>query len=234
MSEQSRERRIEHVSAKDGYDRWAEIYDTDGNALVALDDEVVPRLLDPRDVKDRDVLELACGTGRHTIRLADAGARLTAVDFSRGMLDVAKKRLEGREVTFGEADLRARLPFADATFDVALCCLAVEHIEHLDPAFREVRRVLRPGGTFVLSDMHPAMRLRGNYASFDDAKDGTDVRVEGYEHPVVTYVTAALGAGFRIDALEEHKGSEDLVKKTARAAKYVGWPMLFAMRTTAV
>lgn len=228
----SREKRVEHVSAKEGYDRWAGVYDTDGNALVALDDDVVPRLLG--EIRGKDVLELACGTGRHTIRLAEAGARLTAVDFSRGMLEVAKKRLAGahRTVTFGEADLRARLPFDDASFDLVVCCLAVEHVEDLGPVFREVRRVLRKGGAFVCSDMHPAMRLRGNYASFDD-HDGTDVRVEGYEHPIVTYVTAALGAGFRLDVLEEHKGSEALVAKTARAARYVGWPMLFAMRATA-
>ena len=242
MQEQNEEecdrdqRRIEHVGAKEGYDRWAAVYDTDGNPLIALDEAVIPRLLHARDLGDlagKDVVELACGTGRHTVRLADAGARLTAVDFSRGMLEVAKKRLEGRGVTFGEADLRARLPWDDGSFDLAVCCLAIEHIEHLEPLFREVRRVLRKGGAFVLSDMHPAMRLRGNSAAFD-TNDGTDVRLEGYEHPIVTYVTAALGAGFRIDALEEHKGSEDLVKKTGRASKYVGWPMLFAMRAMAI
>lgn len=222
------ERRVEHVSAKEGYDRWAEIYDTDGNALVALDDDVVPRLVG--DPSGKVVLELACGTGRHTLRLANAGAKITAVDFSRGMLEVAKKRLQGHDVTFGEADLRERLPYGDASFDLVVCCLAVEHVPDLGPVFREVRRVLRAGGAFVCSDMHPAMRLRGNYASFDDAQSGADVRLEGYEHPIVTYVTAALSAGLEIEMLEEHKGSDELVKKTPRAAKYVGWPMLFAMR----
>lgn len=226
-------RRIEHVGAKEGYDRWAAVYDTDGNPLIALDEAVVPRLLQMRDLEGKDVVELACGTGRHTVRLAGAGARVTAVDFSAGMLEVAKKRLEGRSVTFGEADLRARLPWPDESFDVAVCCLAIEHIEHLAPVLREIRRVLRKGGAFVMSDMHPAMRLRGNSAAFDTT-DGTDVRLEGYEHPIVSYVMAALGAGFRIDALEEHKGSEDLVKQTGRATKYVGWPMLFAMRAVAI
>lgn len=244
MQEEKRERerdatqrkgRTEHVGAKEGYDRWAAVYDTDGNPLIALDEEVVPRLLQLRDLDGKDVVELACGTGRHTVRLAGAGARVTAVDFSRGMLEVARKRLEGRSVTFGEADLRARLPWDDATFDVAVCCLAIEHIEHslVEPVFREIRRVLRRGGAFVLSDMHPAMRLRGNSAAFDTT-DGTDVRLEGYEHPIVSYVMAALGAGFRIEALEEHKGSEELVKQTGRATKYVGWPMLFAMRAVAI
>ncbi len=221
-------KRVEHVSARDGYDRWAPVYDHDGNPLVALDERVVPPLLG--DIRGRAVLELACGTGRHTVRLADAGARVTAVDFSRGMLAEAKKRLCDREVTFVEADLARPLPFPDASFDLVLCCLALEHLRDLDPLFVEVKRVLASGGAFVCSDMHPAMRLRGNQANFDDPHDGTEVRLEGFEHPVSSYVMAALGAGLRVERVEEHKGDGALADRWPRAAKYLGWPMLFAMR----
>ncbi len=223
------DKRVEHVTVREGYDRWAAVYDHDGNPLTALDDRVVPPLLG--DVRGLSVLELACGTGRHTIRLADAGARVTAVDFSRGMLAEARKRLDAHEVSFVEADLRQPLPFPDAAFDRVLCCLALEHLRDLDPLFAEVRRVLRDGGAFVCSDMHPAMRLRGNQANFDDPKDGTEVRLEGWEHPVSSYVMAAIGAGLRIDRVEEHEGDQALAERWPRATKYVGWPMLVAMRT---
>lgn len=223
------DRRVEHVNAREGYDRWAAVYDHDGNPLVALDERVVPPLLG--DVRGLSVLELACGTGRHTIRLAGGGARVTAVDFSRGMLAEAKKRLGDREVTFVEADLSQPLPFAESSFDLVVCCLALEHLRDLDPLFGEARRVLANGGAFVCSDMHPAMRLRGNQANFDDPRDGTQVRLEGFEHPVSSYVMAALRSGLRIDRVEEHKGDEALAQAWPRAAKYVGWPMLFAMRT---
>jgi malonyl-CoA O-methyltransferase len=223
------DKRVEHVTVREGYDRWAAVYDHDGNPLTALDDRVVPPLLG--DVRGLSVLELACGTGRHTIRLADAGARVTAVDFSRGMLAEAKKRLGTREVVLVEADLVQPLPFPDAAFDRVLCCLALEHLRDLDPLFAEVRRVLRDGGAFVCSDMHPAMRLRGNQANFDDPKDGTEVRLEGWEHPVSSYVMAAIGAGLRIDRVEEHEGDAALAEQWPRATKYVGWPMLVAMRT---
>jgi ubiquinone/menaquinone biosynthesis C-methylase UbiE len=72
--------RTEHVAVREGYDRWARVYDHDGNPLV--DERVVPALLG--DVARRRVADVACGTGRHTTRLADADARVTAVDFSRG------------------------------------------------------------------------------------------------------------------------------------------------------
>jgi malonyl-CoA O-methyltransferase len=170
--------RTEHVAVREGYDRWARVYDHDGNPLVALDERVVPGLLG--DVARRRVADVACETGRHTTHLADADARVTAVDFSRGMLGRARARIGGRVA-------------------------------------------------FVVTDMHPAMRLRGNQAQFDDA-DGTEVRVEGFEHPIVDYVTAALAAGLRIECLEEHEGTEELAAAWPRARKYVGWPMLFAMR----
>lgn len=221
-------KRVEHVPAREGYDRWASTYDGVDNPLVALDERVVPPLVG--DVRGARVLDLACGTGRHSIRLVDAGARVTAADFSRGMLAQARLRLAGRDVAFVEADLTERLPFDDAAFDAVLCCLAVEHVRDLGHVCREVARVLRAGGAFVWSDMHPAMRLRNNQAHFDDPRDGVEVRVEGHAHPVVSYVLAALEAGFRIERLEEHEGDDALVAVSARAAKYVGWPMLFAMR----
>ncbi len=214
--------------ANEAYDRWAAVYDRDGNPLVALDDIVVPALVG--SVNGLHIADLGCGTGRHSQRLLDGGARVTCVDFSAGMLGEAKSRLQGLNATFVEHDLRKPMPFADGTFDAVLCCLALEHVADLARFFREVRRICKGSGFVVCSDMHQAMRFRGKQASFDDPMTGIKVRVEGYEHAVSEYVTAALGAGFVIETIQEHKGDAALLVRFPRIAKYVGWPMLVTMR----
>jgi ubiquinone/menaquinone biosynthesis C-methylase UbiE len=218
---------VEHAAPREAYDRWSAVYDGEDNPLVALDERFVPPLIG--DVRGREALELACGTGRHTARLVAAGARVTAVDFSRGMLDKARQRLASSDVRFEVGDITEPLAFDAARFDFVLCCLAMEHVRDLPPLFAEVARVLRPQGRFVCSDMHPAMRLRGVQANFDDPTSATEVRVEGYEHPVADYVMAALDAGFSIERVEEHKADDALARVMPRAAKYLGWPMLVVL-----
>ena len=96
------------VSTRQGYDRWAKVYESDGNALTAMEEPVVAELLGP--VADLDLLDLGCGTGRHSLPLSEAGARVTGVDFSGGMLEVARSK--GGEVTFVEHDLTEPLPLS--------------------------------------------------------------------------------------------------------------------------
>jgi ubiquinone/menaquinone biosynthesis C-methylase UbiE len=100
-----------------------------------------------------EVLDLGCGTGRFTVPMAESGAYVTGLDLSAGMLAVARAKLEERGL---RADLRegdmAALPFPDGTFDTVTSMLALMHIPIADrPAvFREVCRVLKPGGRMVL------------------------------------------------------------------------------------
>ena len=71
------------VPTAEGYDRWSAIYETDGNPLTLLEAPQVERLLG--DVNDKTLLDVGCGTGRHALHYAEAGARVSAIDFSEGM-----------------------------------------------------------------------------------------------------------------------------------------------------
>jgi len=98
------------------------------------------------------MLEIGAGTGFFTLNLLQAGLAESAVvtDISQGMVDVAVRngRTLGLDVTGQAADAEA-LPFADGEFDLVIGHAVLHHIPDLDLAFREILRVLRPGGRFV-------------------------------------------------------------------------------------
>jgi 2-polyprenyl-6-hydroxyphenyl methylase/3-demethylubiquinone-9 3-methyltransferase len=97
----------------------------------------------------RRILDLGCGKGRFARVLAALGARVIGLDLSASMLSAASQA--GLDCVRGSA---RRLPFASGSFHAAI---AVEVFEHMEPhaigdACEELRRVLRPGGIFVLVD----------------------------------------------------------------------------------
>jgi malonyl-CoA O-methyltransferase len=212
---------------REGYDRWAEVYDTDGNPLVALEEPEIDRLLgDPAGLT---VLDVGCGTGRHALRLAAASARVTAIDFSDEMMRRAAAKPGAAAITFRVHDLAHPLPFPDTAFDRVVCGLVVDHIADLTALFAEMRRVTVPAGRIVVSVMHPAMMLRGVQARFTDPATGRETRPASVAHQISDYVTAALRAGLRIDHVSEHAVDATLAARLPRAEKYLGWPMLFLL-----
>lgn len=98
-----------------------------------------------------DVLEIAAGTGivtRHLRNLLTKGARLTAIDISDSMMDLARtKFLPDEQVTFQNADATS-LPFNNEAFDAVVCQFGVMFFDQ-GRAFREAYRVLRHGGRYL-------------------------------------------------------------------------------------
>lgn len=212
---------------RDGYDRWALVYDNDANPLPALEEPHVRAAL--KDVRGLDVVDLGCGTGRHTAWLAEAGARVTALDFSDGMLERARRKVPAGAVRFLVHDLNEPLPLGDATFDAALSGLVIEHLRDLRAFFTEVRRVLSPSGLAVASTMHPAMFLRDSRARFTDPDSGAIVAPGSMHYRFGEVVMAAVAAGFTLLAVGEHAPDAEFARRYPRAERYVGWPMLLVL-----
>lgn len=218
-------------SVRPGYDRWAAVYDHDRNPLAALEGPAVRAAVgDPRGLR---VLDLGCGTGRHALWLADAGAAVTAVDFSEGMLTEARRKPGAERVRFVTHDLHEPLPCVDGSFDLVVSGLVLEHLRALGPFFAEARRVLRPGGRAVVSAMHPAMFLRGSQARFTDPTSGERVQPGSLSHSLAAMVLAAVRAGFALADISERAPNVAFAAEYPRAEKYVGWPMLVVMSLVA-
>lgn len=119
--------------------------------------------------KPARVLDLCCGTGDLALRLARraAGAEVQALDYSAGMLELARRKAgrtpAGQAIRFVEGDAAA-LPFLDGHFDAVGIAYAFRNLTWHNPltarALAEVRRVLKPGGRFVIVETsQPANRL---------------------------------------------------------------------------
>lgn len=102
----------------------------------------------------RRVLDIGCGTGELARLVARhyGASRVVAADFTRAMLENALGSSSGRperaRIDFARATA-LRLPFADATFDLVTNAFVARNLSDLAVAFREVRRVLRPGGVLM-------------------------------------------------------------------------------------
>ncbi|MFE5400160.1 class I SAM-dependent methyltransferase [Streptomyces sp. NPDC056580] len=138
-------------SVEHGYDLLAPKFDSTPFRTPRSVLESVAEALGPLGPFE-DGLDLCCGTGAGTELLAGlCGRSVTGVDFSAGMLDVARRREPsgGPDVAWVRADARA-LPFAPA-FDLVVSFGAFGHFlpRELPGLFRGVRSVLRPGGSFA-------------------------------------------------------------------------------------
>jgi len=215
------------LPTRDGYDRWAATYDTMGNWLLELEEPEVYRVLG--DIADCDVLDVGAGTGRHAIRLGEQGARVTALDFSEGMLAKARAKPGADRVRWLVHDFARPLPFSRHSFDRVLSALVLEHIpvDQLVAFFGELGRVARDDGVIVVTAMHPAMFLKGVSANFRD--ESGEIRPRSYTASLSDYVLGAVRAGLVLDGLAELSVDSGLAARNERSRKWLGWPALVVM-----
>jgi ubiquinone/menaquinone biosynthesis C-methylase UbiE len=119
----------------------------------AFADELTDRIATTYDVAGGAVLDVGCGPGHVVARLVDRwGAEAVGVDRSHAMIDEARRAF-GDRARFERADV-ASLPLEDGAFDTALARMMV-HLVDRGAAFRELARVLRPGGRLVVTTADP-------------------------------------------------------------------------------
>ena len=141
------------------YALWAPGYPAHAHNPVMQAEQRALLALMPASLRGQTVLDAGCGSGRYMLHALRRGAaRVTGVDLSSPMLKRAEAELTALHadapVALVQGNLAA-LPLPDAQADLSVCGLVVGHLDDLAQSLAELRRVTRPGGTLLLSDVHP-------------------------------------------------------------------------------
>jgi ubiquinone/menaquinone biosynthesis C-methylase UbiE len=104
------------------------------------------------DCEGKKILDIATGTGRFALELAQRGAEMTVLDSSKNMLGITHKKFEVLELLDKltiKQGLATKLPVSDKSLDICICINAMNHIEGYLKLLLEIHRVLKPGGISV-------------------------------------------------------------------------------------
>lgn len=205
----------------------------------ALIDPVLLRLLG--DCRGKDVLDLGCGNGYLSRRLARKKARVTAVDSSLRMIKIARSHdpKSALKIRYLRSDASRLTRIANSSFDIVLANMSLMDIEDAARAIREASRVLRAGGKFVASICHPCFdnglssdwvavkstlqeprvyrRVRG-YRNLSAEKTPWRVGAKGrkytrsFHRPLNWYARTLNSSGLAITGLEEPEPTKELLE----------------------
>jgi ubiquinone/menaquinone biosynthesis C-methylase UbiE len=190
---------------QDAYSRWSSTYDSDRNLTRDLDELATRQTLSDRTYKT--ILELGCGTGKNTAFLSGIAKQVVALDFSSGMLQQAKSKIESNNVGFAVADLTKPWPCKTGSCELIVANLVLEHIQDLNAIFSEASKALETGGQFFISELHPFRQYQGNQANF--RSDEGIVVIEAFMHHVSDFVDAASNSGLHLRMLKEWWHEDD-------------------------
>ncbi|MSQ69577.1 MAG: malonyl-[acyl-carrier protein] O-methyltransferase BioC [Gammaproteobacteria bacterium] len=162
---------LDKQAVRRSFDSAAATYDQ--HAVIQR--EVANRLLERLDwmrLAPTTVLDLGAGTGfcARALERRYAQARILLVDLAPAMLLEARRQRRWRSAQRYVCADASALPFGDASVDVVVSSLTFQWCEDLEAAFRECRRVLRPGGLLLFSSLGPATlhELRAAYSTIDE------------------------------------------------------------------
>ncbi len=197
------------INPEKGYDIWAVSYDDQpDNLMLALDEAVFTSLVTGLELTGKKIVDVGCGTGRHWKKIVDAQpGQLTGYDISEGMLTMLRQKFPASE-TYQLTDNKL-FNTATGSCDIIISTLTMAHIENAKDALQEWGRVLKPGGSVIITDYHPEVLQKGGQRTFKH--NGKTVAVKNYIHPVEELKTIAGQLGWQLLRLNE-KRIDDTVR----------------------
>lgn len=175
------------------------------------------------------VCDIACGEGYVSRFLARSGAgEVVGVDISAKLIEAAEKRHNLANLSHQVEDAHHLRSLVDNHFDIAVSQMAMMDIPDFQSMFRAVHRVLRPGGLFAFSLLHPCfespyllpdevpfvedeagnllacvVRWYGSEGHWQSGGDGVRGHMGAYHRMLSTYINGLLRAGFRLERIDE-------------------------------
>jgi len=200
-------------------------------------------------------IDLGCGAGQNAVALAKSKAKVTAVDFSINQLkeadDLAKR--ENVTVEFLSYDLTSMPGLDNESFDIALSVCAMAFIKNFEAAFSETYRILKPGGKFIVSVMHPmqyildgeeeAMYFNSAYPFKPRLLKWTwdfqekSVKFQHYLRSIADYHNCLTSIGFEVERILEPKPtlrtphigfSEEIMNEYPYIARHLPVTLIFS------
>jgi SAM-dependent methyltransferase len=219
----------------------------DPNRTILLD----PVMLDLcGDVAGKRALDLGCGEGRFCRMLAERGARCTGIDLIPEMARTARER-DPNPNDYALSDA-ARLPFRDASFDLAVSYVTLIDIQDFRGAIAECARVLKPGGAFVVANLGFVTANAIPNSGWVRNDDGTrryfaldnyaeergqwyewaNMRIHNWHRPLSFYMEAYLGAGLTLTHFDEPVPTDDRFRDNPHLEDWYRVPLFTTMRWT--
>lgn len=199
--------------ARERFGPRADAYRASPTHAEGRDLDLLVEWLDPQPAER--ALDVATGGGHVALALARNGADVDACDITPEMLETAGGLLadNGCTATFTVAEA-ARLPYADATFDIVTCRIAAHHFPDAQVFFAEAARVLKPGGRLGFEDQ--ALPPEGPSAALTDAFERTRDRSHVQAYNVDGWITMIERAGLEVVHTELVDKRHDFAEWTSR------------------
>lgn len=212
------------VKARIGYDEWAARYEA--TVAAGLDRPLLDQLISPDWHNLTTVVDLACGTGRTGMWLAQHGVKyIDGVDISSEMLEFARTKCVYRHLHVADV---AATGLRSAKYELCTMVLADEHLMELMPVYREAVRLLSDRGMFILVGYHPFFLMNGVPTHYHRS-DGAAVAIESYVHLFSEHFQAGAEAGLVLVEFRECVIDQQWLLTKPKWREYLHWPVSFAL-----